>query len=109
MKIGIGRLTPEFLARAHENERLSNPAAAAAFRKAAELVEAAVASHDSELLTISAACGESGYTYHGIYGLVRKGVIENFGGKGRPLVRRGDIPLKPNMGRLDPGRISKAS
>jgi len=47
-----------------------------------------------EALTLEEAERESGYSYSAIEKMVRRGEIENVGEKGRPRVRRGDLPRK---------------
>jgi hypothetical protein len=47
-----------------------------------------------EALTLDEAERESGYTYSALEKMVRRGELENVGAKGRPRVRRGDLPRK---------------
>ncbi|HVX40448.1 MAG TPA: hypothetical protein VHB25_12825 [Gemmatimonadaceae bacterium] len=53
--------------------------------------------HDEadKLLSLSQASQLSGYTSEHIARLVRQGSVINYGRKGKPLVRRGDLPQKP--------------
>lgn len=48
-----------------------------------------------ELLNLRQAAEESGYSTEHLSRLVREGKIPNRGRKSRPLVRRGDLPVKP--------------
>lgn len=61
---------------------------------AAELEEAIRAAED-ETLTLTQAARESGYSSDHLRHLVADGTIPNAGEKGRPRIRRGDLPLKP--------------
>jgi hypothetical protein len=54
-----------------------------------------LAERDAELLTLTQAETESGYTYDHLRKLVAEGAIPNYGRKGKPMVRRGDLPMKP--------------
>ena len=47
-----------------------------------------------EALTLEDAERESGYSYSALEKMVRRGELENVGEKGRPRVRRGDLPRK---------------
>jgi hypothetical protein len=55
---------------------------------------AALEAHRLELLTLREAADESGYSYSSLEKSVRDGDIPNYGKKGRPRVRRGDLPRK---------------
>lgn len=48
-----------------------------------------------EALTLREAAMMSGYTVDHLQRLVSAGQLENIGRKGRPRIRRGDVPLKP--------------
>jgi hypothetical protein len=50
-----------------------------------------------QALTLEQAAQESGYTYSALEKMVRRGEIENLGEKGRPRLRRGDLPRKPRL------------
>ena len=63
-------------------------------RHAAELQEALRVSAD-EVLTLSEAAAESGYSESRLRHLVADGTIPQSGERGRPRVRRGDLPQKP--------------
>lgn len=57
--------------------------------------------HALEALTLEEAVAESGYTYSAIEKAVRHGRLANVGTKGRPRVRRADLPKKG--GTVGPG------
>jgi excisionase family DNA binding protein len=70
---------------------------AAALELAARDLDAAVTSWARELLTISEAAAESGYTEEHLRRLAREGELpahRNGGAKSRIKVRRGDLPTK---------------
>ena len=48
-----------------------------------------------EPLTLREAAMLSGYTVDHLQRLVAAGQLENIGRKGRPRIRRGDLPVKP--------------
>lgn len=60
---------------------------------AAELEEAIGRRLDEEL-TLTQAAAESGYSKPHLRRLIRDREIPNAGRKGRPRIRRGDLPLK---------------
>jgi hypothetical protein len=62
-------------------------------RLARDLITSELAWED-ECLTIQQAASESGLHYCSIQLMLREGRIENRGRKGRPRVRRGDLPRK---------------
>src|SRR5688500_7915434 len=68
---------------------------------AAEL-EAVVREQELEELSLEAAERESGYSYSALQKMVASGKLANVGEKGRPRVRRRDLPKKgggtPNGG-----------
>ena len=47
-----------------------------------------------ELLSLEQAAAESGFSYSAIQKMVAEGELTNVGRKGKPLVRRGDLPRK---------------
>ncbi|GIW51245.1 MAG: hypothetical protein KatS3mg081_0600 [Gemmatimonadales bacterium] len=51
------------------------------------------------LLTLQEAARESGYSADHLGRLIRQGRIPNSGRPGAPLIRRGDLPLKPGLRR----------
>jgi len=69
---------------------------------AAELEEA-IRTAEDEALTLTHAARESGYSSDHLRHLVADGTIPNAGEKGRPRIRRGDLPMKLG-GDLDEAR-----
>ena len=67
---------------------------AAALESCAKELEAWEAKHALEALSLEEAERESGYTYSALEKMVRRGELANVGAKGRPRVRRGDLPRK---------------
>lgn len=76
------------------------PAAAEAFRKAAEELQIALRDVAGELLTLEEAAAASGYSRDHLGRAVRTGKIANAGRANAPRIRRSDLPVKP--GRLSP-------
>lgn len=66
----------------------------AAFVLIAEM-EQFLSERDEELLTLSQAEQQSGYSYEHLRKLVASGVVPNHGRKGSPLIRRSELPRKP--------------
>jgi hypothetical protein len=71
------------------------PAVATAFRDAAQELEAALRSEADKLLTLQEAAAASGMHADHVRHLVRDGRLHNYGRKGAPRVRAGDLPRKP--------------
>ena len=63
-------------------------------RHAAELQEALCEAAD-EVLTLAEASSESGYSESRLRHLIADGTIPQAGERGRPRVRRADLPQKP--------------
>lgn len=74
---------------------------AEALESCAEELEAWERQRALEGLTLEEAERESGYTYSALEKMVRRGELENVGEKGRPRVRRGDLPRKARRERPD--------
>jgi hypothetical protein len=70
------------------------PAAAVAWRAAAARLDAELIAADGEALTLSEAAKESGYSPDHLRHMVAGGTLENAGTKGRPRIRRGELPKK---------------
>lgn len=81
-----------------EADRLERyaPAAAEAFRTAADELDQAQREQVDELLTLSEASSASGYAKRSIREMVADGRIANAGRRNAPRVRRGDLPVKPS-------------
>ena len=73
-----------------------SPAAANAFNEAAKDLAATLENRDSEVLSVSDAAAESGYSSEYLARLVREGTIPNAGRHGAPRIRRGDLPYRKN-------------
>lgn len=69
--------------------------AAATREDCAAQLEAYDREHALEVLTLSQASDESGYSLAHLQRLVAEGLIENAGTKGAPRVARQDLPRKP--------------
>lgn len=68
---------------------------AAACRRHSEELESALRALAEDVLDLRAAAVASGYSVDRLRHMVRAGVIPNAGAKGRPRIRRGDLPRKP--------------
>lgn len=60
----------------------------------AQDLKQAVLQRDLELVNLEQASAESGFSYSALEKMIRSGRLPNAGQKGRPLVRRGDLPRK---------------
>lgn len=74
---------------------------ATAAEHAAERVETAVWNWRNEELTVAEASAESGYSAAHLRRLLADSRLENAGSQGRPRIRRGDLPRKPNRQSAD--------
>lgn len=70
------------------------PAAAEAFRAAADELEAALATAEDEALDLTTASLESGYAARTLREHIARGKVPNAGSKHRPRIRRGDLPRR---------------
>lgn len=61
-----------------------------------DLFEEVVLSWRNEELTVVEAAAESGYSAAHLRRLLADSRLENAGSQGRPRIRRGDLPRKPN-------------
>ena len=68
------------------------PGVAEAFVFCAEQVEACLAGHGDETLTVRRACAESGWSYDGLRRKLVDDPTLNAGTEGAPLIRRRDLP-----------------
>lgn len=89
----VSALPAHWRARATELERYA-PAAAQAFRDAADQLDAALNSAE-ESVTLREAAAIGGYSVDALQRMVASGRIANVGRKGRPRIRRAQVPLKP--------------
>lgn len=69
--------------------------AATTCRLHAAAVEAAIAEEAGRELTLQEAVAESGFSERRLRELISEGRIPNAGEKGRPRIRRADLPMKP--------------
>lgn len=88
------RLAAEWEADADHLDSLGAHEAAATSRRRAQELREALRSADDEELTLSEAAKASGYSARRIRELIASGAIPNAGEKGRPRIRRGDLPRK---------------
>lgn len=89
----ISALARHWRARAAELERFA-PAAAQAFREAADQLQDALQSVE-ESVTLREAAEIGGYSVDALQRLVASGRIENAGRKGKPRIRIAQVPQKP--------------
>lgn len=91
----LDELLARWEARRADAERLGAmaPIAAIAAEVLADL--ATLRPPDDELLSLSEAARESGYSVDRLQKLVAQGTIPNAGRKGKPAIRRRDLPRKP--------------
>ena len=89
----VAALLSHWRSRASDLERYA-PAAAQAFRDAAdELAEALNGAEETVSLKEAEMLG--GYPVDSLQRMVASGRIQNFGRKGKPRIRRADVPVKP--------------
>ena len=86
-------LPAHWRARATDLERYS-PAAAQAFREAADQLDELLQSVGASV-TLKEASTLGGYSIDALQRMVASGRVENAGRKGRPRIRRADVPTKP--------------
>ena len=86
-------LSSQWRSRASDLERYS-PSAAQAFRDAADELENALQSGEG-CVSLKEASTLGGYSTDSLQRMVAAGRIQNFGRKGKPRVRRADVPVKP--------------
>lgn len=90
------RLAVEWRQRAQQlREWGAGEGCAAAWEVAAGELEAAIREGKDELLTLQEAATESRYSERRLRELLAAGEIRQAGRKGRPRIRRGDLPRKP--------------
>jgi hypothetical protein len=89
----VSTLPEVWRAKAAELERYS-PAAAIAFRDAAQELEAALHSTEDGV-TLTEASRVGGYSVDHLARLVREQRLTNLGRKHAPRIRRADVPVKP--------------
>ena len=92
----ISELSEEWRALAEQQRRLGAEPQARTLEYCADALWSALAANDDELLSLHQAAHESGYTPDHLGRLLREGKVQNAGRKARPLIRRSDLPSKPN-------------
>lgn len=95
-RVVVAALLSHWRSRASDLERYA-PAAAQAFRDAAdELAEALDGAEETVSLNEASMLG--GYPVDSLQRMVRCGRIQNCGRKGKPRIRRAEVPVKPGHG-----------
>jgi hypothetical protein len=94
----LADLVDRFRARA-ESARRYAPGAACAWEDAAQLLEEQLHGRDDELLNLTQAAAESGYSPDSLRRFLNDGLLHDHGGPYRPRIRRADLPRKPGHGR----------
>ena len=87
-------LVAQWRGEAETLERCGHESTGKLIRRLAVEVEEALRDDQDETLTIASAALESSYSTEHLRKMVAAGAIPNAGGKGRPRIRRGDVPLK---------------
>lgn len=101
--MSLSEIRAKWEARRAEHARLDSHVSAA--RLIADVLadlEQLERSNALDAVTLAEASAIGGYSVDRLQHLVRSGTIANLGRKGRPRIRRGDVPIKP--GYLRPQR-----
>src|ERR1700686_4062328 len=94
MSVGMSTaLSSQWRSRASDLERYS-PSAAQAFRDAADELEKTLQGAE-ETVSLKEAAILGGYSTDSLQRMVAAGRIQNYGRKGKPRIRRDDVPVKP--------------
>ena len=88
-------LRETWLSEAETLERYRDERGAHLCRLHAQELEEAERTAGEELLTLAQASEVSGYSQDHLRHLITAGTIPNAGEKGRPRIRRADLPMKP--------------
>ena len=88
-------LAGKWLEEAQTLERYGDHRGGEVCRLHAQEVRASLASHESEVLTLAQAAGESGYSKDHLRHLICDGTIPDAGRKNAPRIIRRDLPVKP--------------
>lgn len=91
----LAALLPHWRSRASDLEPYA-PAAAQAFRDAADELEEALQSGE-ESLSLKEASALGGYSVDALQRMVASGRIQNLGRKGKPRISRANVPVKPGF------------
>ena len=92
-------------------ERRNAPDLARVYRSVADELDAALRAVDDDTLSLAEAAEVSGYSLDRLRHKVTAGEIPNAGRKGKPLIRRGDLPSKKRRtasGRFNPEDAARA-
>ena len=92
----ISELSDEWRALAEQQRRLGAEPQARTLEYCADALWSVLRANDDELLSLQQAADESGYTVDHLGRLIRERKVPNAGRKARPLIRRSDLPAKPN-------------
>ena len=95
----LAALSSQWRSRASDLERYSPPAAQA-FRDAADELEKTLQGAE-ETVSLKEAAMLGGYSTDSLQRMVAAGRIQNFGRKGKPRIRRADVPVKPGHAAAD--------
>ena len=90
----VAALLSHWRSRASDLERYA-PAAAQAFRQAADELAEALNGAAEETVSLKEAEMLGGYPVDSLQRMVACGRIQNVGRKGKPRIRRADVPVKP--------------
>lgn len=94
---GMEKLADEWLDQASRDEARGLVLAASLMRAAVSEMLARINDLQSEALTLSQAAEESGYSRDHLRRLLRSGRLSNAGEKGKLMVLRRTLPLKPAL------------
>ena len=98
----LNELTKRWRVKALELRQVEAVGQAAALTLAADDLDALIGSAGEELLSLTSAARESGYSEDHLGRSVRRGTIANSGRENAPKIRRADLPLKPGHLRQPP-------
>lgn len=92
----ISELSDEWRALAEQQRRLGAEPQARTLEYCADALGSVLRANEDELLSLQQAADESGYSVDHLGRLIRERKVPNAGRKARPLIRRSDLPAKPN-------------
>jgi hypothetical protein len=95
-------LPDDWRALAAQQRRLGADAQARILEFCADELAAALMRAGDELLSLSRAAKESGYSLDHLSRMVREGRIPNSGRRSKPLIRRKDLPVKTSRSKEKP-------
>ena len=101
-KSALEQLSQAWLAEAEVLRRRGAATLADVLTACAQELKQAVFQRELELVNLEQASAESGFSYSALEKMVRSGRLPNAGQKGRPLVRRGDLPRKGHRPQTGP-------